>query len=336
MVTKRNSVVARDSSGRRIIVVVVPPVDELDLVGPLQVFNSVNRLAGRKIYDIEVVTNTDSLTVEGEGEVLTFVAKHHFSKVEGACDSVLLVCGLKSRSVRDPALSAWLRNVASRVRRLGAVCVGAFLIAEAGLLNGRIATTHWRFGREMASRFPRVHVQHDPLWVKDGNIYTSAGISAGIDLALAWVEEDCGAGLAHEAARELVLFLRRPGGQPQLSVSLASQASEMMSIRELQIWIAEHLQTKLSVDDLADRMSMSVRNFERVFTREVGTTPAQYVLQMRVEAARRELERTLKGLKQIASATGFGTVDAMRRAFVRLLGLTPCRYREVAQHSSSK
>ncbi|HEY1336275.1 MAG TPA: hypothetical protein VGF59_02135, partial [Bryobacteraceae bacterium] len=130
--------------------------------------------------------------------------------------------------------------------------------------------SHWRFGQEMASRFPRVRIQHDPLWVKDGNIYTSAGISAGIDLALAWVEEDCGPGLAHEAARELVLFLRRPGGRPQLSVSLASQASAMMSIRELQIWIAEHLQTTLSVNELADRMAMSVRNFERVFTREVG------------------------------------------------------------------
>jgi transcriptional regulator GlxA family with amidase domain len=323
------------NSGRRIVVVAVPPVDELDLVGPLQVFNSVNRLADRKIYEIEVVTNTDSLTVEGAGEVLTFVAKHHFTKVEGACDSVLLVCGLKSRSVRDAALSAWLRNIASGVRRLGAVCVGAFLIAEAGLLNGRTATTHWRFGREMASRFPRVRVQHDPLWVKDGNIYTSAGISAGIDLALAWVEEDCGSSLAHEAARELVLFLRRPGGQPQLSLSLASQASEMMSIRELQIWIVEHLQMKLLVDNLADRMSMSVRNFERVFTREVGTTPSQYVLQMRVEAARRELERTQKGLKQVASAAGFGNVDVMRRAFVRLLGLTPRRYRDLAACSSS-
>ena len=229
----------------------VPPVDELDLVGPLQVFNSVNRLAGRNIYAIEVVTNANRLTVEGEGGVLTFIAKHHFNKVEGACDSVLLVCGLGTRSVRDAALSAWLKKMAAEVRRLGAVCVGAFLLAEAGLLNGRRATTHWRFGREMATRYPRVRVQHDPLWVKDGNIYTSAGISAGIDLALAWVEEDCGAGLAHEAARELVLFLRRPGGQPQVSVSLASQASEMMSIRELQIWIAEHLQTKLSVEDLA-------------------------------------------------------------------------------------
>jgi transcriptional regulator GlxA family with amidase domain len=313
--------------------VVVPPVDELDLVGPLQVFNSVNRLAGRGIYAIEVVTNAESLTVEGEGGVLTFVAKQHFKKVEGVCDSVLLVCGLKSRSVCDAALSAWLRKMAPQVRRLGAVCVGAFLLAQAGLLNGRTATTHWRFGREMARRFPAVRVQHDPLWVKDGNLYSSAGISAGIDLALAWVEEDCGAGLAHEAARELVLFLRRPGGQPQLSVSLASQASEMMSIRELQIWIAEHLQMKLSIDDLADRMSMSVRNFERVFTREVGTTPSQYVLQMRVEAARGELERTQKGLKQVAAAAGFSNVDVMRRAFVRLLGLTPRRYREVAEGS---
>jgi len=325
----------RDFSSRRIIVVVVPPVDELDLVGPLQVFNSVNRLAGRRIYAVELVTNTEGKTVEGEGGVLTFVANNHFDEVEGNCDSVLLVCGLTSRFMRDPGLSAWLKKMAAEVRRLGAVCVGAFLLAEAGLLNGRTATTHWRFGREMATRFPRVHVRHEPLWVKDGKIYTSAGISAGIDLALAWVEEDCGAGLAHEAARELVLFLRRPGGQPQLSISLASQASEMMSIRELQIWIAEHLQTKLSVDDLAGRMSMSVRNFERVFAREVGTTPAQYVLQMRVEAARREVERTERGLKQIASASGFGNVEVMRRAFVRLLGLTPSRYRDAAKHSIS-
>ena len=325
----------RPSPSRRIVVVVVPPVDELDLVGPLQVFNSVNRLAGRTIYTIEVVTSTDRLTVEGEGGVLTFLARHHFKRVEGVCDSVLLVCGLGNRALRDAALSLWLKKTAVEVRRLGAVCVGSFLLAEAGLLDGRRATTHWKFGRELAARYPRVRVEHDPLWVKDGNIYTSAGISAGIDLALAWVEEDCGAGLAHEAARELVLFLRRPGGQPQVSVSLASQASEMTSIRELQIWIAEHLEAKLSVDDLADRMAMSVRNFERVFTREVGTTPSQYVLQARVEAARRQLERTDRGLKQVAAAAGFGSADVMRRAFVRLLGISPRRYRELAERSTS-
>ena len=266
--------------------------------------------------------------------MLTFVAKQHLKDVVGSCDSVLVVCGLGSRAVRDQALSSWLKKMAGRVRRLGAVCVGAFLLAEAGVLNGRRATTHWRFGREMATRYPSVRVQHDPLWVKDGNLYTSAGISAGIDLALAWVEEDCGAGLAHEAARELVLFLRRPGGQPQVSVSLASQATAMMSIRELQIWIAEHLETTLTVEDMAYRMSMSLRNFERVFTREVGITPSQYVLQTRVEAARRQLERTGTGLKQIAAAAGFSNVDVMRRAFVRLLGTTPRRYREMAEQSS--
>jgi transcriptional regulator GlxA family with amidase domain len=322
------------AASRRIIAVVVPPVDELDLVGPLQVFNSVNRLARRNIYAIELVTSADRLTIEGEGGVLTFMAGNRFTAVKDACDSVLLVCGLQSRSVRDPALSAWLRNMAGKVRRMGAVCVGAFLLAEAGLLDRRRATTHWRFGREMAARYPKVLVQHDPLWVKDGNIYTSAGISAGIDLALAWVEEDCGAGLAHEAARELVLFLRRPAGQPQVSISLASQASEMLSIRELQIWIAEHLQSKLSMEILAGRMAMSVRNFERVFTREVGVTPSQYVLHTRVEAARRQLELTSRGPKQIASSTGFGSLEAMRRAFVRLLGITPRRYRELSQRSS--
>jgi transcriptional regulator GlxA family with amidase domain len=320
---------------RRVIVVVVPPVDELDLIGPLQVFNSVNRLAGRTVYTIDVVTNADGLAVEGEGGALTFMARQHIEDVKGGCDSVLLVCGVGSRLVRDAALSDWLKKKAAAVRRLGGVCVGAFLIAEAGLLNGRRATAHWKFGRELAARYPRVSVEHEPLWVKDGNIYTSAGFSAGIDLALAWVEEDCGAALAHEAARELVLFLRRPAGQPQVSVSLASQASEMASIRELQIWIAEHLASRLSVEDLAAHMSMSVRNFERVFTREVGTTPSQYVLQARVEAARRLLERTDQGLKHVASAAGFGNEDVMRRAFVRLLGITPRRYRELLQFKSS-
>ncbi len=321
---------ARRAPSRRIVVVVVPPVDELDLVGPLQVFNSVNRLAGRSIYEIEVVTAAHRLRVEGEAGVLTFVARHRFDRVEGRCDSVLVVCGVSSRSVRDAPLSAWLRKMAGDVRRLGAVCVGVFQLAEAGLLDGRRATTHWKFGRELASRYPAVRVENDPVWVKDGNLYTSAGISAGIDLALAWVEEDCGASLAHEAARELVLFLRRPGGQPQVSVSLASQASEMASIREIQVWIAEHLGRRLTVDELAARMSMSVRNFERVFTREVGTTPSQYVLRMRVEAARRLLERTDGGLKRVASTVGFGSADVMRRAFVRLLGVTPRRYRELA------
>ena len=320
----------------RIIVVAVPPVDELDLVGPLQVFSSVNRLAGHPIYSIEIATNAKPLTIDGEAGLLTFLAKRHFQDVRGKFDSVLLVCGLASRSARDPALFAWLRDAASAVRRLGGVCVGAFLLAEAGLLNGKKATAHWKFGQELAKRYPRVKVESDHLWVRDGNIYTSAGFSAGIDLALAWVEEDCGSALAQEAARELVLYLRRPGGQKQLSVSLTSQASEMKAIQELQVWIAEHVQRPLSVQILADRMFMSVRNFERVFTREVGTTPSQYVLHVRVETARRQLERTDQGFKQIALAAGFGSADVMRRAFMRLLGITPRHYRSQVSAQASK
>ena len=312
---------------RRVLVVVVPPVDELDLVGPLQVFSAVNRLAGRPLYAIDIVTTSDNLRVSGEAGVLTFLAHKRLQDVTQEYDSALLVCGLASRHVREPTLFAWLRNASNRLRRLGAVCVGAFLLAEAGVLSGRRVTAHWRFGSELAKRYPRINVVPQQLWVKDGNIYTSAGISAGIDLALAWVEEDCGSAMAHEVARELVLFLRRPGGQPQLSVSLAAQASEMRALQELQLWIAENLRKRLSVEELACHVAMSVRNFERVFTREVGITPSQYVLHVRVEAARRQLQQTNKGFKQVAAAAGFGSVDSMRRAFLRLLGITAQTYR---------
>ena len=337
MATGDGNLRRKDAAGNRCVAVLaVPPVDELDLVGPIQVFSAANRLVGKRIYSVDIATNGKDLKVQGEGGLLSFLAETNYKSLNKDFDSLLLVCGLGTRNVRDAALFAWLRGVARTVRRLGSVCVGSFLFAEAGLLNGKRATSHWRFSKELARRYPRVKVESELVWVKDENIYTSAGISAGIDLALAWVEEDCGAAIAQEVARELVLFLRRPGGQPQLSISLASQASEMMSIRELQIWIAEHLQANLSVEDLADRMSMSVRNFERVFTREVGTTPSQYVLQTRVEAARRQLERTERGLKQVASATGFGNVDVMRRTFVRLLGITPRRYRQLADHQGGQ
>jgi transcriptional regulator GlxA family with amidase domain len=312
---------------KRIIVVVVPPVEELDLVGPIQVFSAANRLARRTVYEVEIVTNGKDLKVQGEGGLLSFAAQGRFQDVKGKVDSLLLACGLGTRTARDPALFAWMRKMAAVVRRLGSVCVGSFLLAEAGLLNGKRATTHWKFGHEMASRYPQVKVEFNPIWVRDGNIYTSAGISAGIDLALAWVEEDCGGRTSHEIAREFVLFLRRPGGQTQLSASLSAQASELRAIQELQVWIAENLPNNLSVQKLADRAAMSVRNFERVFTRELGKTPAHFVLQMRAEAARRRLEGTDQGLKQIAAACGFASADSMRRAFLRAVGTTPHKYR---------
>jgi transcriptional regulator GlxA family with amidase domain len=312
---------------RRVIVLTVPPVEELDLVGPIQVLSAANRLAGKPVYSVEVATNGEDLKVEGEGGLLSFLAHGHYTTLKPGFDSLLLVCGLGTRSARDQQLFAWMRSMAPSVRRLGSVCLGSFLLAEAGLLNGRRATTHWKFGQELTRCYPKVKVVSEPIWVRDGNIYTSAGISAGVDLALAWVEEDCGNAIASEVARELVLFLRRPGGQAQLSVSLAVQANEMKSIQELQVWIAENLRQQLSLPILADRVAMSVRNFERVFTRELGVSPARYVLQMRVEAARRMLEGTRKRLEQVALACGFSSADAMRRAFVRTLRMTPlsCR-----------
>lgn len=312
---------------RSVIVVVVPPVDELDLVGPIQVFSAANRLVHKTVYKVEIVTNAKEMRVQGEGGLLSFAAQGRFQDVRGKVDSILLVCGLATRAARDPALFAWLRKMAPAVRRLGAVCVGSFLLAEAGVLNGKRATTHWKFGRELARPYPQLHVEFEPIWVKDGNVYTSAGISAGIDLALGWVEEDCGGRISHEIAREFVLFLRRPGGQTQLSASLSAQASEMKVIQELQIWIAENLQNNLRIQTLADRAAMSVRNFERVFMRELGKTPAHYVLQVRAEAARRQLERTDQGLKQIAATCGFSSADSMRRAFLRSMGITPDKYR---------
>ena len=211
----------------------------------------VNRLAGRLVYAIDIVTTAENLQVAGEAGVLTFLAHRRLQDVTHEYNSALLVCGLTSRHTRDLALFAWLKHARNRMRRLGAVCVGAFLLPEAGLLCGRRVTAHWRFGSELAKRYTRIKLVPPQLWVKDGNIYTSAGISAGIDLALAWVEEDCGSTTAHEVARELVLFLRRPGGQPQLSISLAAEASKMRALQELQLWIAVNLQKRLSVEELA-------------------------------------------------------------------------------------
>jgi transcriptional regulator GlxA family with amidase domain len=308
---------------RRVIVLVVPPVEELDLVGPIQVLTAANRLAGKPVYTVTVATNGKDLQVQGEGGLLTFAAQSHYDAIDGNLDSLLLVCGLGTRNARDPAMFAWLKRAAPKLRRLGSVCVGAFLLAEAGLLNGRKATAHWKFGEELARRYPKVKVISEPVWVKDGNLYTSAGISAGIDLALAWVEEDCGNAIASEIARELVLFLRRPAGQAQLSVSLAAQATDMKSIRELQVWVAEHLRDDLSLPLLAERAAMSLRNFERLFTKEVGMSPARYVRQMRVEAAQRLLDGGQKGLEQIAHACGFSSSGLMRRVFIRTVGTAP-------------
>jgi transcriptional regulator GlxA family with amidase domain len=310
------------------VVLVVPPADELDLVGPVEVFATANRLMprGRRRYAVEIVTTAPDLTVAGESG-LSLLASRHYLDVGGRPDSVLVTSGVEARTTRDRALARWLTRMAGATRRLGSVCVGGFLLAEAGLLHGRRATVHWRYAEEFARRYPRVAVDPRSTWVRDGNIYTSAGITAGIDLALAWVDEDLGAAFALDVARELVLFLRRPGGQAQLSVTLEGQRPLTTSLHALQTWMLEHLHQPLSIERLAERVAMSPRNFARSFVREVGATPARYLLQLRVEAARRLLEQTDQSVSQVAEASGFRSADVLRRAFLRLVGTGPVDYR---------
>lgn len=208
------------------------------------------------------------------------------------------------------------------------ICTGATLLAAAGLLQGRRATTHWRFVESFARHHPSVVWDPDPIWVRDGRFYTSAGISAGMDLAIALLEEDAGSAVALDVARHMVMFLRRPGSQAQFSVALAAQATERRVLQELQAWIAGNLDRDLSVETLAARAAMSARNFARVFTRELGATPARYVEQARIEAARTRLQSSDDGVERIARRCGFSSAELMRRAFVRHLNVSPSQYRK--------
>ena len=210
---------------------------------------------------------------------------------------------------------------------MASVCTGAFVLAAAGLLDGRRATTHWRACAELAARYPQIAVENTPIFVCDDNIYTSAGVTAGIDLALELVAQDLGGETALELARNLVVFLRRPGGQAQFSATLAGQMPEKQTMKILAGWIADNLAAPLEVRHLAGRAAMSERNFARIFADEFGTTPARYVLSQRIEAARRELEMTRRRPSEIALRCGFRTTDNLRRAFTREVGVTPEKYR---------
>jgi transcriptional regulator GlxA family with amidase domain len=228
---------------------------------------------------------------------------------------------------RDPDLIRWLARTAPRARRVVGLCTGTFVLAEAGLLEGRSATTHWAFCAELARRFPGITVKSDPIYVRDGGVYTSAGATAGIDVVLALVEEDLGRRLALAVAQWMVVFLKRPGGQAQFSAQLSTQMAEREPLRDLQAWILDHPGADLSVDALARRVSMSPRNFFRVFVRQVGMTPGRFVERVRVEAARRLLEETSRGVSVVAATCGFGNQETMRVAFRRTLGVSPNGYR---------
>ncbi len=319
---------------RRIAMLAFPEAQSLDVIGPIEVFaTSSLRLASEPGvngpgYEIELYSSTGSGAMRLSSGV-QLLASALPTRLEPAIDTLIVAGGLGTRAAAsDPALIAWLRRAAPRVRRLASVCSGAFLLAEAGLLDGRRATTHWASCADLARRYPRVKVEPDPIFVRDGNVYTSAGVTSGMDLALALVEEDHGRELALAVARWLVLFLKRPGGQSQFSAQLSVQLASRQPLQELQAWIVENVHADLSVAALAARAGMSPRNLARVFTREIGVTPARFVETARVEAARRQLEDDgSQGVENVAAACGFGSAETLRRAFLRTLRVSPTDYR---------
>jgi transcriptional regulator GlxA family with amidase domain len=308
----------------------VPPAEGIDVIGPLEAFGIASRMleesTGRRGYETELVTNAADLALPTSGGV-KILAHRHYREVRGKVDTVLLAGGSGTRGPRDPALLAWLGKMQKQARRLCSVCTGAFLLADAGLLDGKRATTHWKYVESFARKHPGVSWDPNPIFVQDGNIYTSAGITAGMDLALALIEEDYGGALALEVARHMVIFLRRPGSQAQFSVAMSAQAAERKSLQELQVWIAENLARNLSVEVLAERAAMSARNFTRVFTRELGSTPAHYVEQVRIEAARTQLAATGDSVELVASRCGFSSAELLRRCFLRHFKVAPSQYR---------
>jgi transcriptional regulator GlxA family with amidase domain len=309
---------------RRVVILAFDDVQPLDVVGPAEVFSTA-ALIKPPGYSVEVVAPSAEPI---RSSSVRLVPDRPISACRGPIDTLICAGGTGVRNAAsDERVIRWLRAAAGRSRRTASVCTGAFLLARAGLLDGKRATTHWSACAALRRRHPEIQVQPDPTFVQDGSVYTSAGVTAGMDLALALVDEDLGRDVALETARWLVLFLRRPGGQSQFSAQLAAQAAEREPLQELQAWIPDNLDADLSVPALARRVAMSERNFARAFKQEVGMTPAAYVETSRVERARIALESGSEPVELIARHTGFGTVETMRRAFRRRLGVSPADYR---------
>jgi transcriptional regulator GlxA family with amidase domain len=316
-------------TARRVLIVLFDGVQSLDVTGPHEVFSGASsyqaRQRGQAGYEISaaslgggLVKSSSGLGLQPDGDLRNLPA--------GPVDT-LIVPGGRGTAAPSPELIGWLRVHGRQARRMVAVCTGAFLLAEAGLLAGKKATTHWGYAEALARRFPDVIVDPDPIFIRDGCVATSAGVTAGIDLALALVEEDFGHAAALAVARSLVVYLRRPGGQAQFSAQLQAQTAQRAPLRDVQQWISEHPAADLSVSALADRAGLSPRQFARAFTAETGTSPGKHVAAVRLEAARRMLEDSERGVTQVSRACGYGTPEAMRRAFVQSLGVPPASYR---------
>ncbi|MFD7794847.1 GlxA family transcriptional regulator [Streptomyces sp. NPDC059759] len=307
---------------RTVLIVLFDGVQSLDVTGPLEVFAGAEAHRADS-YRIRTASLDGAPVRCSSGLVL--VPDHTLA--EAPAPHTLLVPGGRGTRNPDPLLVDWLRAHGPGAERLVSVCTGAILLAAAGLLDGRRATTHWAYCERLARDHPAVEVDPDPIYVRDGRVATSAGVTSGIDLALALVEDDLGRAAALTIARHLVVFLRRPGNQAQFSVQLAAQTARREPLREVQQWISEHPGGDLSVESLAARARLSPRHFARAFQAETGTTPGRYVEGVRLEHARRLLEDTPDGVEEISRASGYGTPEAMRRAFVKTLGSAPAEYR---------
>ncbi|MEU6307957.1 GlxA family transcriptional regulator [Streptomyces chartreusis] len=307
---------------RTVLFVLFDAVQSLDVTGPLEVFMGAEQHAPGT-YRIRTASLDGAPVRTSSG--LTLVPDRALDDPLDA--HTLVVPGGQGTRSPDPALVGWLREHGPRAERLVSVCTGAILLAAAGLLDGRRATTHWAYCDKLARDHPDVEVDPDPIYVRDGHVATSAGVTSGIDLALALVEEDLGREVALGIARHLVVFLRRPGNQAQFSAQLAAQTARREPLRDVQRWITEHPDADLTVESLATRASLSPRHFARAFQTETGMTPGRYVDRVRLEHARRLLEDTSDGIEEISRASGYGTPEAMRRAFVKALGAAPAEYR---------
>jgi transcriptional regulator GlxA family with amidase domain len=311
---------------RRVAMLIYPGVAPLDVAGPLQVFGVSNFLAKQKLYDVITVAPTAEPVSTPLG--FSFMPSCAMAALMLPVDTLLVSGGGGPDSGTEPGIVDWLRRAAPQARRFGSVCTGAFALGAAGLLDGKRVATHWAFGAELARRNPAAKVEIDPIFVRDGNTYSSAGISAGIDLALSLIEEDHGREFALKVARYLVLFLQRSGGQAQFSTHLKAQFSTVPAIQKVQQWCNDNLDGDLRVAALARRAAMSERSFIRTFRDDTGMTPAEFVLQARLETARRLLEETTLAPKIIAQRCGFGSPAALRRSFARGLGVSLADYRD--------
>jgi transcriptional regulator GlxA family with amidase domain len=316
------------SSVRVVELLAFPLVQLLDVTGPVQVFATANDFVlesgGRPPYELKVVAQSGAQVMASAGLKLSTQSL----PLEGAAVDTLMVAGGRGveAAAADPVIIDWVKLRAKRARRVASVCTGAFLLAASGLLDGRRAATHWSYCAELARRFPKVRVESDPIFVRDGSVWSSAGVTAGIDLALALVEEDLGPSLALAVARYLVVFMKRPGGQAQFSTALALQAADN-KFGALHEWINKHLGDDLPLPVLADRAGMSERSFSRRYAEATGLTPARAIERLRVEAARQLLAESGLPAKRISQRCGFGSEETMRRSFLRLLAVTPQEYR---------